>query len=97
VRIFLFTTASRLNLEPTQPPAQWLQGDISLGIKKPGREAYLPIPSSAEFKGMPGAIPPFPQYSFMAWRAVKSTETALPIVYTRTSLFGSPISMTMFY
>jgi len=41
--IFLFTTTSRIVLGPTQPPIQWVQGDLSLGVKQPGREAdHLP-------------------------------------------------------
>jgi hypothetical protein len=48
--IFLFTTASRMALGPTQPPIQWVPGALSLGLKRPGREAdHLP-PSSAEVK-----------------------------------------------
>jgi hypothetical protein len=48
--IFLFTTASRMVLRPTQPPIQWVLGALSLGVKRPGREAdHLP-PSSAEVK-----------------------------------------------
>jgi hypothetical protein len=39
LRIFLFTT---------QPPIQWVQGDLSLGVKRPGREADYSPPSSAE-------------------------------------------------
>jgi hypothetical protein len=46
--ITFLTTASRTALWPTQPPIQWVSGAISLGIKRPGREAdHLP-PSSAE-------------------------------------------------
>jgi hypothetical protein len=37
--IFLFTTASRTALGPTQPPIQWVPGSLSLGVKRPGREA----------------------------------------------------------
>jgi hypothetical protein len=36
---FLFTTASRTVVGPTQPPIQWVPGVLSLGIKRPGREA----------------------------------------------------------
>jgi hypothetical protein len=37
--IFLFTTASRTALGLTQPPIKWVPGALSLGIKRPGREA----------------------------------------------------------
>jgi hypothetical protein len=48
--IFLFTTASRTALGPTQPPIQWVRGALSLGIKRPGRKANHSPPSSAEVK-----------------------------------------------
>jgi hypothetical protein len=48
--IFLFTTASRTALGPTQPPIQWVLGSLSLGIKRPGRAADHSRPSSAEVK-----------------------------------------------
>jgi hypothetical protein len=48
--IFLFTTASRPALEPTQPPIQLIQGALSLVVKRPGREAHHSPPSSAEVK-----------------------------------------------
>jgi hypothetical protein len=48
--IFLFITVSKMVLGPIQPPIQWVPGDLSLGIKRPGREAdHLP-PSSDEVK-----------------------------------------------
>jgi hypothetical protein len=46
-RIF---TAFRTALGPTQPPIEWLQGDLSLGVKRPGRKADHSPPSSAEVK-----------------------------------------------
>jgi hypothetical protein len=48
--IFLFTTASRTALGPTQPPIQWVPGALSLWVKRPGREADYSPPSSAEVK-----------------------------------------------
>jgi hypothetical protein len=48
--IFLFTTASRTALGPTQPPIQWVPGTLSLGVKRAGREADHSHPSSAEVK-----------------------------------------------
>jgi hypothetical protein len=48
--IFLFIAASRQGLEPTSPHIQWETGAVSLGVKRPGREADHSRPSSAEFK-----------------------------------------------
>jgi hypothetical protein len=48
--IFLFTTASRPTLAPTQHPIQWVPGALSLGVKRPVREADPSPPSSAEVK-----------------------------------------------
>jgi hypothetical protein len=57
--IFLFFTASRRALRPTQPPIQRAPGVLSSRIKRPGCEAgHLP-PSSAEVKNG-GAILQFP-------------------------------------
>jgi hypothetical protein len=53
--IFLFTTASRPALGPTQPPIQWVPGALSLGVKRSGR----------------GTITPTPQYAFMVWCSLK--------------------------
>jgi hypothetical protein len=48
--IFLFTTASRQALGPTQPPIQCISGTLSLGVKLRGREADHSPPPSAEIK-----------------------------------------------
>jgi hypothetical protein len=48
--IFLFTTASRTALGPTHPPTQWVQGALSLVVKRPGYEAEHSPPSGAEVK-----------------------------------------------
>jgi hypothetical protein len=48
--IFLFSTASRTALGPTQPHIQWVPGALSLGVKRPEHEAYHSPPSSAEVK-----------------------------------------------
>jgi hypothetical protein len=48
--IFLFTSASRTALGPTQPPSQWVSGALSLGVKRPGREADHSPSSSADVK-----------------------------------------------
>jgi hypothetical protein len=49
-RGFVFTTASRTALGPTQPLVQWVPGALSLGVKRPGCEADYSPPSSAEVK-----------------------------------------------
>jgi hypothetical protein len=69
--IFLFTTASRPALGPTQPPIQWVPGALSLGVKRLGREADHSPPSSAEVKNA-WSCTPTPQYVFMAWRLINS-------------------------
>jgi hypothetical protein len=45
--IFLF---SRPALGPTQPPIQWVQRVLSLGVKRPGRETDHTPASSAEVR-----------------------------------------------
>jgi hypothetical protein len=48
--LFLFTTASRTALGPTQPLIQWVPGAVSLGVKQPRREADYSPPCCAEVK-----------------------------------------------
>jgi hypothetical protein len=51
LEIFVFITASsRTALGPTQPSIQWVAGALSLGVKRPGREADHSPPSSADVK-----------------------------------------------
>jgi hypothetical protein len=69
LRIFLFTTASRPALASTQPPIQWVSGDLSLGIKRPRREAEHSPPSSAEIKNK-WSYNSTPQYAFTVWCSV---------------------------
>jgi hypothetical protein len=75
--IFLFTTASRTALGPTQPPIQWVPGALSLGVKRPGRKADHSPPSSAEVK-YAWSLPPLPNTS--SWRgAWLGTGTTLAL------------------
>jgi hypothetical protein len=48
--IFLFTTAFRTALVPTQLPIQCVPGALSLGVKRPVRKADYSPPPSAEVK-----------------------------------------------
>jgi hypothetical protein len=60
--IFLFSTASRSALRPTQPPMQWVLVAFFPAGKTPGAVADHSLPSSAKVKNG-GAIPPFPHTS----------------------------------
>jgi hypothetical protein len=71
---FLFTTASRTALGPTQPPIQWVPGTLSLGVKRLGREADHLRPSSVEVKNA-WSYTSTPQYAFMVWCLVKQRDT----------------------
>jgi hypothetical protein len=48
--IFLFTTASRTALGPTQPPILQVPEALSVGVKLPVRESDHSTPSNAEVK-----------------------------------------------
>jgi hypothetical protein len=69
----LFDTVSRPALGSTQPPAQWVPGVLSLGVKLPGREADYSPPFSAEIKNA-WSCTSIPQYVFMAWCLVKHRD-----------------------
>jgi hypothetical protein len=62
VEIFLSTTVLRKNLGPNQPPTQWLPGALSLGVKRPGREADRSPPfrtnNSWSYTSKPTITPP---------------------------------------
>jgi hypothetical protein len=62
---FLFATTFRPALGRTQPPNQWVLGALSLGVKRPGREADRSPPSSAKVKNA-WSYKSIPQYAFMA-------------------------------
>jgi hypothetical protein len=58
---------------PNQPPIQWVLGALSLGVKRPGREADHSPPSSAEVKNV-WSYTSIPEYVFMAWCLVKHRD-----------------------
>jgi hypothetical protein len=55
-KISFVSVASRLALEPTQPPVQWLAAAVSPRVKRQGREADHSSLSTEVKKG--GAVPP---------------------------------------
>jgi hypothetical protein len=65
--IYLYATASRPALGPTQPPIEGVPGPLSQGIKWPGRE------SSAEMKNA-WNYTSNPPYVVMAWWLVKQRD-----------------------
>jgi hypothetical protein len=71
--IYLFTTASRLSLGPTQLSIQWVSGTISTGVKRSRREADHSHPPSATVKNA-WIYTSTPQYDFMAWYLVKHSD-----------------------
>jgi hypothetical protein len=81
--IFLFITMSRTAVGPTQPPIQWVSGFLSLGIKRPGREAGQSPPSSTEVKECVELY--FHSPNTPSWRGAQlknSTGTILPFTFT---------------
>jgi tRNA U34 5-methylaminomethyl-2-thiouridine-forming methyltransferase MnmC len=50
LEIFLFTTAFRPALNPTQPPIQWELGALYLVVKRQERKAKHSSPFSAKVK-----------------------------------------------
>jgi hypothetical protein len=67
------STASRTALGPTQPPIQWVPGALTLGVKRPGVKLTIHLHLVPRSR-MRGAIPPLPQYVFMAWCLVKHRD-----------------------
>jgi hypothetical protein len=72
--MFLFSTSSRLALEPTQQPIQQVRGALSPGVKRSGREADHSPPTSTEVKKT-YIYTSTPPYVFMG-----STGTTLPFI-----------------
>jgi len=78
VKRFSFATIFRPDLEPIQPPLQWVPGVPFLLIERAMREAHLHLVS----RWIRGTIHPSPQYMFMAWCLIKhrGNFTFLPLV-----------------
>jgi hypothetical protein len=74
--VFNFAIASRPDLGPTQRPNEWIQAALSLGIKRPGRQADHSPPSSAEIKNA-WSYTSVPPYVLMA--LCTGTSLLLPV------------------
>jgi hypothetical protein len=55
--IFLFTTASRPALRPTQPPIRWVPGALSLGVKWSGSVEGKEYEGKGKDKGKGKVVP----------------------------------------
>jgi hypothetical protein len=86
LRIFLFTTASRMALGPTQPPIQWEPGLFPWGVKRPGREADHSPPSSAKVKNV-WSYTSIPPLLFMEWCLVNHRDKFVFTFFTFTHVF----------
>jgi hypothetical protein len=91
---FFFSTSSRPALGPTQP-IQWRSGALSLGVKRPGREAgHLP-PSSVEVKNaLRDTSTPNTSSWSGAWLNAGTTSDTCPkaSLICKSVLFGSGTS-----
>jgi hypothetical protein len=65
-KIFLLYSSSSPVLRLTQLPIQWVQGDLSPGIKRPGREADHSLRTGVEVKNT-WIYTPIPAYVVMIW------------------------------
>jgi hypothetical protein len=70
---FKIAFTARTALGPTQPPIQWVLEALSLGVKRPRREANHSPPSSAKVKNA-WSYTSTSQYVFMAWCLVKHRD-----------------------
>jgi hypothetical protein len=79
--IFLFFTASRLALAPTQSPIKWVLGALSQKVKQPGHEADHSPPFSAKVKNVWSYNSTLP-YIFTTWCSLikhfNYTESKVP-------------------
>jgi hypothetical protein len=86
--IFIYSTASRQDLVPTQSPIEWVLGALPLGIKRLEREANYSPPSTAEVEN--GEATTHPQV-FMALCLILSTRTLFfTLIYQDICLYCTP-------
>jgi hypothetical protein len=79
---------SSVGMGPTQPPIEWVLGDLSLGVKRSGREADHSLSSSAEVKECVELYLRSPNTP--SWRGASlSTGTTLPNLYPYKSFISN--------
>jgi hypothetical protein len=93
--IFLFTTASRTALGPTQPPLQCVPGVLSLAVKRPGRRADNSPPFSAEIKNAWSytSTPPYMVWCLVKHRGNFTFIFCLNVQFTITTAVKSGITL----
>jgi hypothetical protein len=78
----------------TQPYIQWVPGALSLGVKRPGREADHSPPSSAESKNE-WSYTSTPYYASMEW-CLKHRDNFTLLYLTLKSMYISCINRHLF-
>jgi hypothetical protein len=78
--------SSRLALESTKPPVQWVPGALSPGVKRTGREADHSPPTSDEVKKM-WIYTSTPPYAFMAQCLIKHRDKFTFILLLKNLIF----------
>jgi hypothetical protein len=74
--IFLFATASKPALGPTQPPIQWEPGALTSGGKRSRRELNTQLHPVLSLR-ICGALSPLSQYVFMTWYLMKQEYVSI--------------------
>jgi hypothetical protein len=84
--------SSRPDLGPTQPPNQWVPGSLSLGIKRPGREAYHLPPSSAKVEAwVYTSTPPIRLYGAVLKAQGQLYFTLLYFIWASNAFTSTPL------
>jgi hypothetical protein len=89
-------TASRPALGPTQPPTQWVQGAVSLGVKRLEREADHSPPSNAEVKNEWSYTSTL-RHAYMAWCSVKNKGDNFTLTINIISFLETILGMAYIY
>jgi hypothetical protein len=86
---YSFRTTFRLALGSTQPATLWVPGAFSLGLKRTSMKLTTHLHLAQRLR-MCEAIPPLPQYSFMAWCLVKQRDN---FTFTLPDEYGAVVGL----